>query len=689
MSMITMIIYMKKKLFIPAVALALFAACQNGKDSQSKGSDQRTVFLDTSGMDTTVKPGDNFFLYANGKWLKETTIPKTETGWGSFYTLYNDNLEHLKHILENAGKPGNSNGSAEQMVGDFYASGMDSVTIEKLGTTPIQPLLAKIGAIKNEKDLIKFISEGFRNGNGDLLGFSIEADDKNSMKNCLIFTQAGLNLPDRSYYLDQDEKAKKIRIQYSQYISKIFSLSGDSVGAVKYADRIIKLETLLAQSHSTPVELRDPQKNYNKFTVFDFQKLTPNIDLGVVLTNLGANTDTVIVRQPRYYQALSALIKSQPIDIWKDKLKFDALNDAANALTKDFRLAKFEFFGKTLNGQPSQTERWKGMVNNTDSYLGDLLGQLYVEQYFKPEAKKRMLNLVDNLQKVYEERIKKLDWMSTETKGKACEKLNSFIKKIGYPDQWKKYDDVNISKNTYFANLQSAKKHAYNEMINKLDKEVDKTEWFMTPPTVNAYYNPTYNEIVFPAGILQFPFFSFNADDAINYGAIGAVIGHEMTHGFDDMGRQYDAAGNLKDWWTKGDAAKFKARADKVVAFYNNFTVLDNQHVNGELTLGENLADLGGLNIAYDAFKLSQKGKGDEKIDGFTPDQRFFLSFAQVWRMKNRDESMLVRIKTDPHSPEMFRVNGSVYNMDAFYKAFNIPTGAKMYIAPEKRLGVW
>ncbi|MFD2285399.1 M13 family peptidase [Pedobacter petrophilus] len=680
---------MKKTFLIPAAALLLFVACKNGKNNEVRETDQRTVFFDVAGMDSTVKPGDNFFLYANGKWMKNTQIPKTETGWGSFYTLYNDNLKNLRIILESAAKGSGTKGSNEQKVGDFYASGMDSLTIEKLGVEPVKPLLAKIDAIKNDKDLINFISEGFKNGQGDLLGFGIEPDDKISTKNTLIFTQTGLKLPDRSYYLDQDDKAKKIRTAYLTYIAKVFSLSGDSAHGSKYADNILKLETQLAKSHSTPVELRDPQKNYNKLTVADFQKRIPNIDLKTVLKNLGASTDTLIVRQPKYYQALSALVKSQPIEIWKQKLKFDALDNAANALSDAFRTAKFEFFGKTLSGQSAQTERWKSMVNNTDRYLGDLLGQLYAEQYFKPEAKKRMLELVNNLQKVYEERIKKVDWMSAETKKKALEKLNAFIKKIGYPDEWKKYDDVKVSKNTYFANLQSAKQHAYKEMMAKLGKDVDKTEWFMTPPTVNAYYNPAYNEIVFPAGILQFPFFAFNADDAINYGAIGAVIGHEMTHGFDDQGRQYDAVGNLKEWWTKEDAAKFETKADKVVTLYNKFTLLDNQHVNGELTLGENLADIGGLNIAYDAFKLTDQGKGDKKIDGFTPDQRFFLGFAQVWRMKSRDESMLVRIKTDPHSPEMFRVNGSVYNMEAFYKAFNIPATAKMYLAPENRLGVW
>lgn len=676
---------MKYKFLIAGASILMLASCQNNK----KENEQRTSFLDASSIDTTVKPGDNFFLYANGKWLKDAVIPKTETGWGSFYTLYNDNLKNLNSLLENASKSKGTKGSIAQKVGDFYSSGMDTVTIEKLGAQPIKALLAKIDAIKNDQDLINFVAEGFKNGNGDLLAFDVYADDKNSSKNALSFSQGGINLPERSYYLDQDDKAKKIRASYVDYITKVFNLVGDATNASKYAQDILKLETTIAQSHSTPVELRDPEKNYHKMSVAEFEKQTPNINWTNVFSKADLKTDTVIVRQPKYYQSLSGLIKSQPIEVWKEKLKFDAINNAATALSNNFRTAKFNFFGKILSGQQVQTERWKTIVNSADRSLGDLVGQLYAEKYFTPEAKKRMLTLVDNLQKVYSERIQKLDWMSAETKKKALEKLNAFVKKIGYTDKWKTYDDVEISKNDYYGNLESARKHEYKEMTAKLGKPVDKTEWAMTPPTVNAYYNPSYNEIVFPAGILQFPFFDFAADDAINYGGIGAVIGHEMTHGFDDQGRQYDAAGNLKEWWTKADADKFKSKADKVVALYNKFTLFDNQHVNGDLTLGENLADIGGLNIAYDAFKLTEQGKGDKKIDGLTPDQRFFLSFAQVWRIKTREQTMRVRLKTDPHSPEMFRVNGSVYNMEPFYKAFNIPTSAKMYLAPADRLGVW
>jgi putative endopeptidase len=400
------------------------------------------------------------------------------------------------------------------------------------------------------------------------------------------------------------------------------------------------------------------------------------------------SADTVLVGQPAYLKALDGLLKTQPIEVWKDKAAFTALNSASTALSKSFRDANFEFKGKTLSGQKQQQERWKIVIETVDGGLGELLGQLYVEKYFTPEAKERMLALVNNLQSVYKTRIEKLDWMSPETKTKALAKLTAFTKKIGYPDKWKNYDDVEISKTAYYKNQESMSRHDYRVMIKKAGKPVDKAEWGMTPPTVNAYYNPTFNEIVFPAGILQFPFFDKDADDAINYGAIGAVIGHEMTHGFDDQGRQYDKDGNLKDWWTKQDADKFKSRIGLMIEQYNKFTVLNNLHVNGSLTQGENLADIGGVAIAYEAFKNTAEGKSDKKIDGFTPDQRFFLSFGQVWRIKTRDETMRMRISIDPHSPEMYRVNGPLSNTPAFYKAFDVKPGDKLYRQENERVKV-
>jgi len=674
-------------LAVPALAMA---ACTQKPDDKSAEVPKRTVFFDKTAMDTTVRPGDNFFEYAGGAWLKKTKIPESESGWGSFYTLYNDNLKNLNKILNNLSKTEHSKGSNEQKVADLYASGMDTVAIEKLGYTPLKPVLDKIKGLKDYKELIAYIAGSYKDGDGYLMGFYVGPDDKNSTKNLAQFTQTGLGMPNRDYYFKTDSSSVKIRKAYVAYITKMFTLTGtDAATAARNADDILKLETEIAKSHSTPVELRDPVKNYNKFTVDQLQKQVPDIDVKDVFKRMGFSTDTVLVGQPKYYIALDKLLKTQPIEVWKNKISFMALNSSANYLSKAFRDARFDFVGRQLNGQKSQQERWKTMVEATDGGLGDLLGELYVEKYFPADAKKRMLDLVNNLQDVYRERIQKLDWMGNETKKKAEDKLNAFTKKIGYADKWKKYDDISIDKSTYYANLQAISKHDYKEQLDKVNKPVDKAEWGMTPPTVNAYYNPSFNEIVFPAGILQFPFFDKDADDAINYGAIGAVIGHEMTHGFDDQGSQYDKDGNLKVWWTKEDQAKFKAKTAAISTQYSAYTLLDNQHVNGDLTLGENIADNGGVAIAYQAFKNTPQGKSNTKIDGLTPDQRFFLAYAQVWRIKTRDEAMRTRISADPHSPEMFRVNGPLSNIDAWYKAFDIKPGDKLYKPEDKRTKIW
>ncbi|WP_207421741.1 M13 family metallopeptidase [Desertivirga brevis] len=669
---------------VPAILVAAFTSKQKQVDPP------RTVFFDKSGMDTTIRPGDNFFRYANGSWIKNTEIPASETGWGSFYVLNDDNLTNLRRILEETSGKQNAKGSKEQKVGDFFASGMDTVAIDKRGSGPIKSQLAKINAIKTTKDLVDFAAKSFKQGDGYLFEFYVGPDDKISTKNAVNFQQTGLGLPNRDYYFKQDAASLNIRKEYLKYIANLFTLTGtDAATAARKAQAVMALETEIAKSHLTPVELRDPVKNYNKYAVSQFQKQLPGMDVKDILDKLDLETDTILVGQPKYYTTLATLLKTKPLSQWKDKLAFETISSSASALSRPFRDARFNFYGRVLSGQRQQQPRWKQMVSKTDQNLGELVGQLYTERYFPAEAKERMLKLVDNLQRVYQARIERLDWMSAETKQKALEKLNTFVKKIGYPDKWKSYDDVDINRSTYYENLQSASRHNYKEMIDKLGKPVDKMEWLMTPPTVNAYYNPPFNEIVFPAGILQFPFFDFNADDAINYGAIGAVIGHEMTHGFDDQGRQYDKDGNLKDWWTKADADKFNNKAKLVIDQYGKYTVLNDLKVNGELTLGENIADIGGLAIAYEAFKQTEQGKGSQKIDGFTPDQRFFLSFAQVWRIKNRDERLRMRISNDPHSPEEFRVNGPLSNMPEFYRAFNIKPGDKMYRNESDRVKIW
>ncbi|MGA0559108.1 M13 family metallopeptidase [Larkinella sp. VNQ87] len=664
----------------------LLTACKTEKEETAT----RTVFFDKSGMDTTVAPGNDFFTYANGAWIKNTKIPDDQTGWGSFYTLYEENQKKTRAILEEAAGADAAKGSTEQKVGDFYASGMDTVTIEQKGYNPLKPELAIIAGLKDYKQVLNYLAADETNRGGALFGFYVGADDRRSDINRINFSQAGLSLPEKEYYFKNDEETKKIRAAFLNYIVKLFTLTGvDSTTARKKADGILAFETNLAKSHKAAADLRDPIKNYHKYSVAELNKLTPNIDWKAFLSTMTAKTDTVLMGQPEYYQALNTLLATTPIGVIKDRLAFDFIDHNAALLSKPFVNARFEFYGKTLSGQQALSERWKRVADNTDSYLGELLGQLWVKKYFPPEAKERMLTLVNNLQTAYRNRIEKLDWMSPETKKIALEKLDGITNKIGYPDKWKDYSDVEIKRDDYFGNIQSARKHDNKESMGKIEKPVDRSEWVMTPPTVNAYANPTFNEIVFPAGILQFPFFDKDADDAINYGGIGMVIGHELTHLFDDQGRQYDVKGNLRDWWQKADADKFTTKANQVVDQYSKYTVLNNLNLNGRLTLGENLADLGGLAISYDAFKLTEQGKSNEKIDGFTPDQRFFLGFAQIWRTVIRDEAQRVRVQVDPHSPAKFRVNGPLTNFAPFYRAFNVQPGQKLYKSEVDQTRVW
>jgi putative endopeptidase len=674
------------KKILSAMALGAFLVSCKSESDQPK----RTSFFDVAGMDTTAKPNDDFFQYANGNWMKNTQIPADQTGWGSFYTLYEENLAKLHTILEETAKGSHTKGSLEQKIGDLYKSGMDTVTIEKKGYEPIKADLAKVDGLKSKQDVIDYAASLPSDPGSVWFSLYVGSDEKNPGYNALQFAQTGLTLPEKDYYFRTDAETKKVRDAFKKYVATLFTLSGtDAATAQKKAEGVLQLETEIAKSHRSPVELRNPEKNYNKFATKDLAKLTPGIDWVKLVQKMGVKTDTVIIGQPDYYRGLDQLLSKQSMEVLKDKIRFYILTGAASSLSKGFRDAQFEFYGKTLNGQQVQEARWKQITNAVDGGLGDLLGQIFVKKYFPPAAKTRMDELVNNLQVVYADRIKRLDWMSDSTKTEALKKLNLYLKKIGYPDTWKDYADVTIVPDNYYANGQSIRASALKRDFAKVGKPVDKTEWGMTAPTVNAYYNPTFNEIVFPAGILQFPFFDNDADDAINYGAIGAVIGHEMTHGFDDQGSQYNYMGMLKNWWTPTDADRFKRKALLVVKQYNNYTVLNNVHVNGELTLGENIADIGGLSIAYEAFKRTQQGKSNEKIDGFTPEQRFFLGFAQVWRLKNRDETLRTRISVDPHSPEHFRVNGPLSNMPEFYKAFNMKPTDKMYRPDSLRVSIW
>jgi putative endopeptidase len=676
-----------------AGALCLSAeAFAKSKTGDVKKTDAPKKFIDPANMDLTVKPGDDFFEYANGAWTKQNAIPAKETSWGSFNILNDENKKKLLGIVEAATKAtGQPKGSIKQRVGDLYASGMDTVAIEKRGYEPIKADLQRIDAITDLNGVInEIIYERTNALASPLFGFGIGQDPKEVTKYVANFGQGGTGLGDRDYYLKSDARITRIQTAYRQYITDLFTLTGSSADdATKNAATIFAIEHKLAEAEMSRVEMRDPIKTYNKLTVSAFSQSTPHLNWAQLLPKLKVNgQDTVLVDQPEFFKAADALLATTPVADWKVYLKAGIMRSAAGGLSSPFVNAAFKF-SMVTTGQKVQTPRNERMTAFADRGLGELLGQLYVEQYFTPAAKAYMVGLVNNLKVTLGDRIKRLDWMTPETKDRALKKLAAFTVKIGYTDKWETYTGLDIERNDYFGNIRRVGIWNYNRNIARLGKPVDKTEWGMTPPTVNAYYNPVNNEIVFPAGILQFPFFDFKADDAVNYGGIGAVIGHEMTHGFDDQGRQYDADGTLRDWWKKEDADKFKTRSDKVVDQFNQFVAVDTMHVNGRLTLGENLADLGGINVAYEAFKKTKEGQSNTKIDGFTPDQRFFLSFAQVWRGMVRPERVAQLTQTDPHSPGRFRTNGPITNIDAWYKAFNVQPGDKMYKKPEDRIKIW
>ena len=677
-----------KLLMLGVAALAsLEASAQHSAPAPLK-----VPFINKVDMDITVKPGDDFYQYASGTWIKNNPVPAKETRWGSFNKLRDFNINAVKTLVTNAAANKKAApGSIEKRVGDFYAAGMDSVAIEKAGAAPIKADLERINAVKTTGDVLKHAAYMRTAGIGSpMFGFYVGQDRKNVENMIPQLSQGGTTLPDRDYYLKNDSRSQGIREAYKQYIVKLFTLSGATAAtAEKNAETVIGLERSLAEAQMSRVEMRDPQKTYNKFAVTDLSKTTPAIDWKTLMAEMKVTgQDTILVNSPAFFTKLNGLLSSAPVDDWKTYLQWNVLKSSAPYLSSPFVDANFEF-SQVLSGQKVQTPRWQRMSSLTDGTLGELLGQLYVKNYFKPEAKERMQELVSNLIKAYEIRIKNLDWMTPATKQKALDKLHTFRPKIGYPDKWKTYDGLEVSRASFFQNLRNASVWNYNEMVSQLGKPVDRNRWGMTPPTVNAYYNPVMNEIVFPAGILQFPFFDPKADDAVNYGGIGAVIGHEISHGFDDSGSQYDKDGTLRNWWTDEDRAKFKEKTLALKKQFDEYTVLDTLHVNGQLTMGENIGDLGGLNAAYEAFKMTKQGQSNEKIDGFTPDQRFFLSWAQVWRGNILNETAAQLILTDPHSPGPYRTIGAPVNMDAWYKAFNVQPGDKLYKKPEDRIRIW
>jgi putative endopeptidase len=663
----------------------LFSSCKNNQGVVTKDP------LDLSGMDTSVRPQDNFFLYANGDWLKKTTIPASLPAWGGMLSLADKSVEDMRIVLDSVTKDKSiTSGSYAQKAGDLYAAGMDSALVQKLGISPIQNDLSRINHIKDKAGLWDEVAKEYSMGLSPFFSFYVSGDDKNSTMNVAHFDQGGLGLPNRDYYFNKDSATIKIRNAYQQYITKILELAGSSTADAREASiAVMNLETALAKVSKSPVQLRDPIANYHKMTVRQLAKDNPAISWQGLFKSMLINEDTILVGQPAFYKGLASVFNSVPLNDLKDYVRFHFISHFAPYLSNDFVQARFDF-AKLLTGQEEMEPRWKRMCRMVDDNLGDALGQLYVQRFFPAESKKRMIELVNNLQQTFAERIQQLDWMSDSTKVKALAKLHAMVKKIGYPDHWKDYSSVNISKDSLIADLKNCGHYAYGYSINKIGKPVDKSEWEMTPPTVDAYYDPTQNDINFPAGILQPPFFYANGDDALNYGAIGIVIGHEMTHGFDDEGRHYDANGNLKDWWTPEDAKRFTEKADLIVKQYDGYTVLDSLHINGHLTEGENIADIGGAAIAYAAFQKTAEAHKDTLVDGFTPDQRFFLSLAAgVWRVKYRPAILRTMLLNNPHSPAEYRTIGPFSDNLGFYKAFNVKPGDKMYRPDSIRVSLW
>jgi len=642
-------------------------------------------------MDTTVDPRADFARYAWGNWSKDNPIPADKSRWGAFAQLDEYNQAGLKAILETAAAKSHEPGSVEQKVGDFFASAMDTVAIDAAGTKPVATDLAQVDAIGNLTDLAHALAVLHNQGVTGLFAVSVGADQKRSDINALYAFQGGLSLPTKDYYFE--EKHVKFREAFLTHVAKILGLAGATPeAAAAGAKTILEVETALATNAKTPVELRDRLANYNKMPTAELAAKVPAFPFAAYLAERGIGGPAaaeIIVGQPKFFEGVQAQLAARPLDDWKVYLRYKILRNAGPYLSAAFEQEMFNFYSTVLQGTPAQEPRWQRTVRVVDGQIGEALGQLYVAQYYPPEAKARMAEMIANITAVMKDRLAQLEWMTEPTRQKALAKFERFYANIGHPEKWKDYSTVPVVRDNYFANVRVSNEFEVKRNLAKLGQPVDKTEWAMTPPTVNAYFRPTANNINFPAGILQPPFFDFTLDDAVNYGGIGAVIGHEITHGFDDQGRRYDADGNLTDWWTAEDAAAFEARAMKMVDQYNAYEALPGLTVKGRLTLGENIADLGGVSIAYEALQRSLKGKERKLVDGFTPEQRFFLSWAQVWRTNIRDNEQKRRVEVDSHSPGRFRAIGPLVNFEPFYEAFGIKEGDPMWRAPDLRAKIW
>lgn len=675
-----------KKLVLGVLCAGLLAGC----NMQPASVRDRTPGLgfDPADFDTTVRPQDDFFRYVNGGWLDRTPIPPDRSNYGAFTELDEQAERDVLAIIEDAARATDRpEGSDLQKIGDLYLSFMDSTRIENLGIAPLDEEFDRIDAIQNRDDVIRYIAESWMRGGSDPVGVYVGQDAKNATEYILYLSQSGLGMPDRDYYLSEQFAATRDR--YINYIETIWNLSGADNGD-QAAQTVLDLETRIARNHWTRVQNRDRNATYNRFTLAEAGKLTPNLDWEQLLKTAGIeNVDAFIVRQPTFLQALDRMLVETPVADWKTYFRFHLVSNAASFLSQPFVDASFDFYGRALSGTEQNRPRWKRGVSLVNNVLGEMVGKHYVEKHFSPEAKTRMDQLVGNLLETFRIGIEELEWMTDSTKMEAQAKLAKFNTKIGYPDRWKDYSALTIKPDDLFGNVTRARAFEFKRNIDKLGKPIDRDEWFMTPQTVNAYYSSTMNEIVFPAAILQPPFFNVEADDAVNYGAIGAVIGHEISHGFDDQGRKSDGDGNLREWWTARDAEEYTRRAAGLVEQFGGFSPIEGMHVNGELTLGENIGDLSGLAMAYKAYQLSLNGEEAPVIDGFTGDQRFFIGWAQVWRRKYRDDELRQRLVTDPHSPSEYRTNGIVVHQPAFYTAFNINEGDLMFLPEEKRVKIW
>ena len=679
------------KLFFAATAAMLLAGCgQDATQQATSKTDAPPVSgINTEYMDTSVKPGDDFFMYVNGKWIESTEIPADKSSYGGAILLRDEAEERVKVIIEDASTGDFVKGSDEQKIGDFYKAYMDLETRNARGAEPLQPEFERINAIASKNDLAVYMASANRRG-FSMPFLLIEIPDmKNPDFYAMNLYQGGLGLPDREYYFNDDEKSAEIRQKYARHVENMFALAGIEEAA-KAAATVLDFETRIAEHQMKKEDRRNWAENYNKVQRAELVDVMPNFNWDGYLGEAGlAEIDSLVVFMTDYLGKLDGIIQETDLDTWKTYLNWTALRTMGNALSQDFDDESFDFYSRTLTGTEEQRPLWRRGVTAVNGNLGELVGKAYVERHFPPEAKDRMEALVGNLIKAYEKSISELDWMGEETRKEALKKLHKFTPKIGYPEKWRDYSALEVDDKDLVGNLERVQAHEYQRQLDRVGGPVDRTEWGMTPQTVNAYYSPVANEIVFPAAILQPPFFNFDADDAVNYGAIGAVIGHEIGHGFDDKGSTFDGDGALRNWWTDEDRAEFEARTSKLVAQYDAFAPFEDLNVNGTFTLGENIGDLGGISIGLLAYKMSLDGKEAPVIDGLTGIQRVFLGYGQIWRNKYRDEALRQLIKTNPHSPSVYRANGAVRNVPEFYEAFDVKEGDALYLPPEERVKIW